>query len=74
MIETNRFKDQLYLAAVIALLLLMSLVNGFVAVVAAAALFAIGLILYPQMRRAGVTAGLVAVAVAVIIGALRGLI
>jgi hypothetical protein len=73
MIESSQAKNQLYMAAVVALLLLMSLVNGFVAVAAAALLFVIGLVIYPNMRRTAITSGLVAAVVAIVIVALRTL-
>jgi O-antigen ligase len=65
MVDKTRIKDQLYLGAVIALLLLMSMMNGNVAVAIAAFLLVIGLVIYPEMRRTAVPAALIALAVAV---------
>jgi O-antigen ligase len=65
MIEKTRIKDQLYLGAVIALLLLMSMLNGTVTVAIAAFLLVLGLVIYPEMRRTAVPAALIALAVAV---------
>jgi hypothetical protein len=67
MIENSRLRDQLYLAAVIALLLLMSLMSGYVAVAIAALLVVIGLVLYPNMRRTAVVSAFVAAGVAVLV-------
>jgi len=64
LIEKTRLKDQLYLGAVIALLLLMSMMNGYVAVAIAAFLLVIGLAIYPEMRRTAIPAALIALAVA----------
>ena len=71
MIEKTRIKDQLYLGAVIALLLLMSMMNGYVAVAIAAVLLGVGLVLYPGTRRTDLVAVAVALAVAGTIVALR---
>jgi hypothetical protein len=65
MVEKTRIKDQLYLGAVIALLLLMSVMNGYIAVAIAAFLLVIGLVIYPEMRRTAVPAAVIALAVAV---------
>ena len=65
MVEKTRIKDQLYLGAVIALLLLMSVMNGYIAVAIAAFLLVIGLVIYPEMRRTAIPAAMIALAVAV---------
>jgi len=65
MVEKTRIKDQLYLAAVIALLLLMSMMNGSVAVAIAIFLLVIGLAIYPEMRRTAVGAATIALVVAI---------
>ena len=65
MIEKTRIKDQLYLGTVIALLLLMSMLNGTATVAIAAFLLVLGLVIYPEMRRTTVPAALIALAVAV---------
>ena len=65
MVEKTRIKDQLYLGAVIALLLLMSVMNGYIAVAVAAVLLVIGLVIYPEMRRTAVPAAMIALAVAI---------
>ena len=57
MIETRRVKDRLYLAAVIALLLLMSLTSGYVSAAIAVVLFLVGLALYPNLRRTAIICG-----------------
>jgi len=64
-VEKTRIKDQLYLGAVIALLLLMSVMNGYIAVAVAAVLLVIGLVIYPEMRRTAVPAAMIALAVAI---------
>jgi hypothetical protein len=74
MIESSRLKDQLYLAAVIALLLLMSLMSGYVAVAIAALLLVIGLVLYPNMRRTAVVSAFAAAGVAVLVVVIRSLL
>jgi hypothetical protein len=74
MIETGRLRDQLYLGAVIALLLLMSLMSGYLAVAAAAVLFVLGLMLYPDMRPRALVAGAVAAVVAGLVVLLRTLL
>jgi hypothetical protein len=74
MIETDRPRYQFYLAAVIALLLLMSLVNGYVAAAIAACLFVVGLALFPRARPTAIVSGLVAAAVAIVIVVLRMLV
>jgi hypothetical protein len=71
MIENSRLRDQLYLAAVIALLLLMSLLSGYVAVAIAALLLLIGLALYPNMRRTVVLSASVAGVVAIVVVLVR---
>ncbi len=73
MMETGRLRDQLYLASVIALLLLMSLMSGYAAAAIAAFLFAVGLFLYPAMRRTAIISGLVAAVVAGLVVLLRSL-
>lgn len=73
MIESGRLKDQLYVAAVIALLLLTSVMSGAIAVTIAAALIAVGLVLYPEMRRTGIVAALIAAAVATVVVLVRSL-
>ena len=65
MVEKTRIKDQLYLGAVIALLLLMSMMNGSVAVAIAIFLLVVGLAIYPEMRRTAVPAAMIALAVAI---------
>ena len=74
MIENSRLRDQLYLAAVIALLLLMSLLSGYVAVAIAALLLLIGLVLYPNMRRTVVLSASVAGVVAIVVVLIRSLL
>jgi len=74
MIENSRLRDQLYLAAVIALLLLMSLMSGYVAVAIAALLLLIGLVLYPNMRRTVVLSASVAGVVAIVVVLIRSLL
>ena len=65
MVEKKRIKDQLYLGAVIALLLLMSMMNGSVAVAIAIFLLVVGLAIYPEMRRTAVGAATIALVVAI---------
>lgn len=60
-----RYRDQLFTGLAVALVLLTSAADGAVSVVLAAALFAIGLILFPELRRVGIIAASVAAAVAV---------
>jgi hypothetical protein len=67
MIENSRLRDQLYLAAVIALLLLTSLMSGYVAVAIAALLLVIGLALYPDKRRTAVVSALAAAGIAILV-------
>ena len=74
MIENSRLRDQLYLAAVIALLLLVSLMSGYVAVAIAALLLLIGLVLYPNMRRTVVLSASVAGVVAIVVVLIRSLL
>ena len=66
MVEKTRIKDQLYLGAVIALLLLMSMINGSVAVAIAIVLLVVGLAIYPEMRRTAVGAATIALIVAIV--------
>ena len=73
MIETRRLLDRLYLAAVIALLLLMSLASGYVAAAVAVFLFVVGLLLYPSLRPTAILSGVIAAGVAVAVVALRAL-
>ncbi len=73
MIENSRLRDQLYLTAVIALLLLMSLMSGYVAVAIAALLLWIGLVLYPSMRRTAIVSASVATVVAILVVLIRSL-
>ena len=73
MIERGRLRDQFYLAAVIALLLLMSLMSGYLTVATAAVLFVVGLMLYPDMRRTAIVSASVAAVVAVLVLLLRSL-
>jgi hypothetical protein len=73
MIENSRLRDQLYLAAVIALLLLMSLLSGYVAVAVAALLLLIGLMLYPNMRRTVVLSASIAGVVAIVVVLVRSM-
>ena len=65
MLEKTRIKDQLYLGAVIALLLLMSMMNGSVAVAVAIFLLVVGLAIYPEMRRTAAGAATIALVVAI---------
>ena len=74
MVEKTRIKDQLYLGAVIALLLLMSMMNGSVAVAIAIFLLVVGLAIYPEMRRTAVAAATLARAVALAAGVVRALV
>ncbi len=74
MTEARRLIDRLYLATVIALLFLASLTNGYVAAAVAVALFVVGLVLYPSLRRTAILSGLVAAVVAVVVVALRTLL
>jgi len=74
MIGNSRLRDQLYLAAVIALLLLMSLLSGYVAFAIAALLLLLGLVLYPNMRRTVVLSASVAGVVAIVVVLVRSLL
>ena len=74
MIEGRRLKDQLYLAAVIAVLLLMSLMNGYLAVAIAAMLVVVGVLIYPEVRRIAITSAVVAAGVAVMVVVVRALL
>jgi len=74
MLETGRLRDQLYLASVIALLLLMSLMSGYAAAAIAAFLFVVGLFLYPAMRRTAIISAAVAAVAAGLIVLIRSLI
>ena len=71
MIERSRLKEQLYLAAVIALLLLMSVMNGALTVAIGALLLAVGLLIYPNMRRTAMVSAFVAAGLAVVVVLLR---
>jgi hypothetical protein len=73
MMETGRLRDQLYLASVVALLLLMSMMSGYAAAAIAALLFVVGLYLYPAMRRTAIISGVVAAVVAGLIVLFRSL-
>jgi TRAP-type mannitol/chloroaromatic compound transport system permease large subunit len=64
MTESTRFRYQLITGLAVALLLLSAGASGAVTVILAATLFAIGLIVYPEMRRAGIIAGAIAAGVA----------
>lgn len=67
------FQRDLYTAAAIGLLLTMSLLNGYIAVGIAIGLLAIGLVLFPELRRVGSIAAVAGVAAAVAIVLLRTL-
>jgi hypothetical protein len=67
-------KDQLYLAAVLALLLLVSLMNGYLAVAIATLLLVVGIVIYPNMRRIAIASALAAAGVAAVAVLLRSLL
>ena len=71
MTEATRFRYQLFTGLAVALLLLTSGVEGALSVVLAAALFVIGLILFPELRRLGIIAAAIAAGVAVAIAFVR---
>lgn len=64
---SRRFLDQAYTGTVMALLLLVSMLNGYIAMAIAAAVLLIGLILFPDMRRTGITVALIAAGVAILV-------
>ncbi len=57
MIRSRRIPD-LYAGAAVGLLLLVSVLSGSIAAMAAVALLALGLVLFPDMRRRGFLAAL----------------
>ena len=71
MTEVTRFRYQLFTGLAVALLLLTSGVEGAVSVVLAATLFVTGLIVFPELRRPGIIAALIAVGVAAAIALSR---
>jgi hypothetical protein len=71
MTEVTRFRYQLFTGLAVALLLLTSGVEGALSVILAATLFAIGLIVFPELRRRGLIAAAVAAGVAVVIAFAR---
>ena len=73
MIEDTRVKDQLYLAATIALLFLVSMIDGTAAVAIAVLLLVVGLVLYPKMRRKLVLTALLGAGVAAAVVLIRSL-
>lgn len=68
MTESTRSRTQLFTGLAVALLLLTSGTDGTVSAVLAAALFVVGLILFPELRRVGIIAAVVAAIVAVAVG------
>lgn len=74
MTQSTRFRDQLFTGLVVALLLLMSGLNGATTVALAALLFLVGLLLFPEMRRTAIIAAAIAGSVAVAIVFARALL
>lgn len=73
MIESTRMRDQLFLAAAVGLLFLVSMVDGTAAVAIAVLLLGVGLVLYPQMRRTLILTALVGAGVAAAVVLIRSL-
>ena len=71
MMTSRRVLDQAYTGTVMALLLLMSLLNGYIAMTIAGVLLLTGLILFPEMRRTGVVVAVLALGVAVLVALFR---
>jgi hypothetical protein len=61
------WREQLYTAAVLALLLATSLINGYVAAAIAVGSLAIGLVLFPELRRRAILASIVAAGCAILL-------
>jgi O-antigen ligase len=70
MIDSSRARN-LYTAAAVALLLMVSVLSGYVAAAAAVALLAVGALLFPEMRRVGLIVALVGAGVAIALVLLR---
>ena len=66
-------RDQLFLAAAVGLLFLVSMVDGTAAVAIAVLLLGVGLVLYPQMRRTLILTALVGAGVAAAVVLIRSL-
>lgn len=73
MTASRRFRSQLFAGLAVALVLLTSGADGVVTVVLAAGLFAIGLIVFPELRRVGIIAAAIAAVVAAALGLALGL-
>ena len=71
MTEATRFRYQVFTGLAVALLLLTSGVEGALSLILAATLFAIGLILFPEFRRIGFIAAVIAAGVAVAVALVR---
>ena len=61
------WRDQLFTASVLALLLAVSLLNGYVAAAIAVGLLAIGLAAFPELRRRAILASIVAAGCAILV-------
>ena len=70
----RRLVRNVYTAAVIGLLLVLSSLNGYVAVGIAIALLAVGLVVFPDQRRLGLLAAATGLAAAVTIVIVRALL
>jgi len=73
MTQSTRLRYQLFTGLAVALLLLTSGTSGAITVALAAALFLVGLLLYPEIRRTAIIAAAIAAGVAVAIAFARGL-
>lgn len=72
MTESTRFRYQLFTGLAVALLLLSSAASGAVTVILAATLFVIGLLVFPEMRRAAIIAAAIAAGIAIAIAFAAG--
>ncbi|MDP9283072.1 MAG: hypothetical protein M3P38_13340 [Chloroflexota bacterium] len=70
MIQSRRLQ-QIYTGAAIALLLLASMLNGYVLLTVALAVLVAGLVIFPDLRRVGIKAAIVAFAVAAAVVLIR---
>lgn len=61
------WREQLFTASVLALLLATSLLNGYVAAAIAVGLLAIGLVAFPELRRRAILASIVAAGCAILV-------
>ena len=71
MMTSTRLRDRIYSGAVLALLLLMSMLNGYVSAAIAVVLLLVGLLLFPDMRRTGILVAILGAGVAALVVLLR---